>query len=170
MIVPIAFEAHGNETTRVRSESFAVEVVEVEPALGVTLDVAGRRSPVSCASSSHGATLPSWSRPRDDQLVALAPRRATAVRVSMKLSVVMFVPKTTSSGEQPRKRPRRRSRALEDRADAVARLVRRADVRARLAQRARDRLADLVGDLRAAGRVEEDEVALQRGEPAADGG
>ena len=57
----------------------------------------------------------------------------------------------------------------EDSLDPLARLVVRADVRARLAQRARDRVADLVRHLRAAGRVEEDEAAVaQRGEAGAD--
>ena len=60
-----------------------------------------------------------------------------------------------------------RTRGRQDPLDALARLVVRADVRRRLAQRARDRVADLVGNLRAAGRVEEDEVALQRREAAA---
>ena len=59
-----------------------------------------------------------------------------------------------------------RPRGRQDPLDALARLVVRADVRRRLAQRARDRVADLVRNLRAAGRVEEHEVALQRREPA----
>ena len=77
----------------------------------------------------------------------------------------MFVPKITSSAEQLRNRPAS-SRASQHALDALARLVVRADVRRRLAQRAGDRVADLVRNLRAAGSVEEDEVALQRREPA----
>jgi hypothetical protein len=57
--------------------------------------------------------------------------------------------------------------AVQDLFDAATGLVRRAEVRRRLAQRARDRLADLVGHLRSTGRVEEDEVALERREAAA---
>ncbi len=81
----------------------------------------------------------------------------------------MFAPKITSSGEQLRKRPGVDAGLVVDRLDALARLVRRAVVRARLAQRARDRVADLVRHLRAAGRVEEGEAAvLERGEARTD--
>ena len=52
------------------------------------------------------------------------------------------------------------ARRGEDPLHALARLVVRADVRARVAQRPRDRVADLVRHLRAAGRVEEDEAAV----------
>ncbi len=58
----------------------------------------------------------------------------------------------------------------EDSLHALARLVVGSDVRARVAQRAGDRVADLVGHLRSAGRVEEDEaVVAQRGEAGPDG-
>ena len=58
---------------------------------------------------------------------------------------------------------------LEDLPDPDAGGVARAQVRARLPQRPRDRLAHLVGDLRAAGSVEERETLPQRGEPGPDG-
>ena len=62
------------------------------------------------------------------------------------------------------------ARRREDPLDTFARLVVRADVGARLAQRPRDRVADLVRHLRAAGRVEEDEAAVaQRREAGSDG-
>ena len=59
-------------------------------------------------------------------------------------------------------------RGREDPLDALARLVVRADVGRRVAQRRRDRLADLVRNLRAARRVEEDEVVLEGREPPPD--
>ena len=58
---------------------------------------------------------------------------------------------------------------LEDLRDPDAGGVAGAQVRARLPQRPRDRLAHLVGDLRAAGGVEEGETLLQRGKPGPDG-
>ena len=58
---------------------------------------------------------------------------------------------------------------LEDRLDPEAGGVARAEVRAGLAQRPRDRVADLVWDLRSAGRVEEREPLLERGEAPANG-
>ena len=63
--------------------------------------------------------------------------------------------------------PRVGACAVQDQLDATAGLVGRAEVRRRLAQRARDRVAHLVRHLRSAGRVEEDEVALERREAAA---
>ena len=53
---------------------------------------------------------------------------------------------------------------LEDAPHTAAGLVAGAHVRARLAQRAGDRLAHLVGHLRTAGRIEESEPLVQRGE------
>src|SRR5581483_7043464 len=71
------------------------------------------------------------------------------------------------AAEEPRGgRPRVRLERL----GAAARLVRPADVRVRLAQVRRDRVDHLVRNLRAARRVEEDQVALERGEPRPDGG
>src|SRR5207253_4055913 len=60
-------------------------------------------------------------------------------------------------------------RAHQDRLHGPARRVRSAEVRGGLAQRPRDRVADLVRHLRAAGRVEEHEAAAERGEARADG-
>jgi hypothetical protein len=59
---------------------------------------------LSDASSSQGETLPSWS---SFVTMTSSPARQSraAVRVSAKLSVVMFAPKITSSAEQLRKRP-----------------------------------------------------------------
>ena len=58
----------------------------------------------SRASSSHGETLPSWSSCVTTISSPASSSRPT-VRLSAKLSVVMFAPKTTSSGEQPRNAP-----------------------------------------------------------------
>ena len=79
----------------------------------------------------------------------------------------MLGPKVISCGSQPRKRAALRLGPLEDLLDAEAGRVAGAEVGARLAQRPRDRVADLVGHLRAAGGVQERETALQRGEPGA---
>src|SRR5439155_19926603 len=60
-------------------------------------------------------------------------------------------------------------RLRDERLGAATRLVRPADVRVRLAVVARDGVDDLVGNLRAAGAVEEGERLAQRGETGADG-
>ena len=81
----------------------------------------------------------------------------------------MLVPKIDVVGRAAEEAGRVLARRGEDPLDALARLVARADVRTRLAQRARDRVADLVRHLRAAGRVEEDETAvMQRREAGTD--
>ncbi len=56
----------------------------------------------SRASSSQGATLPSWSSCVTTTSSPARQSRAAA-RVSAKFSVVMFAPKATSAGVQPRK-------------------------------------------------------------------
>src|SRR5579864_2222927 len=55
----------------------------------------------SCASSSHGETLPSWSR-RVTTISSPALSVRPTVRESAKLSVVMFAPKIASSGSHQR--------------------------------------------------------------------
>ena len=82
----------------------------------------------------------------------------------------MFAPKITSSAEQLRKRAGVVARLVEIRSTRVL-VSYGAPMFARgLAQRARDRVADLVGHLRAAGRVEKDEAAVaQRREASAHG-
>ena len=135
----------------------ALQVLEVERRVVVQLDVpddqAGvvrelqprarrrRRGP----ARRPGSHRPGW-KPR------------AAVRDSMKFSEVMFGPKITSWGSQPRNRAALRSASARISPDAQARGVARAQVGAGLAQRPRDRLADLVGHLRAARGVEEREV------------
>jgi hypothetical protein len=60
--------------------------------------------PLSAASSTHGATPPSWS----SSVVSTsspAPKSRPAARESAKSSVVMFMPKEISSAPQPRKWP-----------------------------------------------------------------
>ena len=71
-----------------------------------------------------------------------------------------------SSRESARRRPRRARGSPWPR---LAGVVAGAEVGAGLAQGARDRVADLVGDLRAAGSVHEGKAGLQRGEAPADG-
>ena len=55
----------------------------------------------SCASSSHGATPPSWSS-EDTRISSPGSKPRPTVRESMKFSEVMFGPKITSWGSQPR--------------------------------------------------------------------
>ena len=74
----------------------------------------------SRASSSHGATFASWSS-RVTTTSSPALHSRAAARVRAKLSVVMFAPNTTSSGEQPSQlEPVRRALAT---SASVARLV-----------------------------------------------
>ena len=85
---------------------------------------------------------------RDDDLVAGSQLAAERRGVSAKFSVVMFAPKTTSSGVQPRKLAAGPARLVDQRLGPPARLVRAADVRVRLAQVVGDRVDHLVGHLR----------------------
>ena len=57
----------------------------------------------SCAISSQGATPASWSR-QETRISSPGLNSRAAVRDSAKLSVVMFAPKITSPGSQPRNR------------------------------------------------------------------
>jgi len=57
---------------------------------------------LSCASSSHGDTFPSWSS-FVTTISSPAFQSRAAVRESAKFSVVMFAPKIVSSGAQRRK-------------------------------------------------------------------
>ena len=59
---------------------------------------------------------------RDDDLVAGLRAPGRRVRESAKLSVVMFAPKTTSSGAQPRNAPAGAPRLVDERLGAPARL------------------------------------------------
>ena len=76
--MPTAFEAHGNATTRVRSESCAREVVEVERR--VVADVGEADDEVEVVRELEpGRDVAVVVEPRDDDLVAgleLAPERA----------------------------------------------------------------------------------------------
>ena len=60
--------------------------------------------PLSRASSSHGETFASWSS-LVQTISSPGSKSRPAVRERAKLSVVMFGPKTISSGAQPRNRP-----------------------------------------------------------------
>ena len=80
-----------------------LEVGEVDVA--VVRDVREAHDQVEVvASSSHGATLPSWSR-RVTTISSPAFHPRAAVRESANSSEVMFAPNITSSAVQPRKRP-----------------------------------------------------------------
>jgi hypothetical protein len=60
--------------------------------------------PLSAASSTHGATPPSWS---SSVVTTSSPatKSRPAARETAKSSVVMFIPNEISSALQPRKRP-----------------------------------------------------------------
>ena len=60
-------------------------------------------SPRSAASSTHGATPPSWSS-SVVRISSPAAKSRPAARVSAKFSVVMFIPKAISAGVAPRNR------------------------------------------------------------------
>ena len=101
-IVPTAFEASGKATTRVRSVSLRSRS-STSRVVSSWISTKSTRRSRSCASSSHGATLASWSS-RVTRISSPAVRVRPSARVSAKLSVVMFAPKIVSSGRQPRKR------------------------------------------------------------------
>ena len=147
---------------------FPLEIVEVEAKLGSDVD------PVHLEAAVGGEFHPRRDaavvvEPRDEDLVPDAPvARGRAREHEVERRHVRAEDHVV--GRAIEEAAGVDARLVVDRLDALARRVRSAVVRARLAQRARDRVADLVGHLRAAGRVEEDESAvLQRGEPGADG-
>src|SRR4051812_724329 len=102
-IVPTAFDDAAHATTRTRSSSFRSRSSRSSRRSSLT-STQSTSKPRSAASSTHGATPPSWSR-RETRMRSPSFQSREAVRESMKSSVVMFVPKTTSSDEQLRKRP-----------------------------------------------------------------
>src|SRR5579862_729686 len=103
MIVPTAFDDATHATTRTRSSSLRSRSSRSSRRSSVT-STQSTSKPRSAASSSHGATPPAWSS-RETRIRSPSRQSRDAVRESMKSSVVMFVPKITSSGEQLRKRP-----------------------------------------------------------------
>ena len=168
MSVPTAFEATGNATTRVRSESFAAEVVQVERRVLVDVDEADGQVEV---------------------VGELEPGRDVGVVVELRAEDLVAGPEIARDRPRERERERRHVRAEDDLVPAqprnrpatsrercvellgaAARLVRPARVRVRGAVVVRDRVDHLVGDLRPAGAVEEHEVALERREARAGGG
>ena len=137
-----------------------LEVGEVDVA--VVRDVGETTTrPRSWASSSHGETLPSWSR-----------RVTTISSPAFHVRAAVGEPGSTSEGHvraerhlfggategNGRPRPGRRPRPH----GPLARLERPADVRVRLAQIGRDGVDHLVGHLCAARPVEQHEIAPER--------
>ena len=59
-------------------------------------------APRSAAASAHGVTLASWSR-RVTTTSSPGPQVRASARLTAKVRLVMFWPKTTSSGRPPRK-------------------------------------------------------------------
>jgi hypothetical protein len=157
VIVPTAFEMT-QATTRTARRAFARDLeVETRSPHVDPVDL----KPRSAASSTRGATLRRGRAGHEDPVALLpVPRRRATAEVERRL----FVPDHVVGGTV--EEATASARAVQDLPDAAAGLIRRAEIRRRLAQRAGDRLADLVRDLRAAGRVEEHEAALQRGEAA----
>src|SRR5579864_1260021 len=102
-IVPSAFDDATVATTRTRSSSFRSRSSRSSRKSSV-MSIQSSPKPRSAASSSHGATPPSWSS-LETRMRSPSFQSRDAVRESVKSSTVMFVPNTTSSGEQLRKRP-----------------------------------------------------------------
>ena len=125
----------------------------------------GPAIPRSCCSSSHGATLASWSSFVTSTSSPGRRVRANA-RVSRKLSAVMLGPNATSSARAAEEVAGAAMGFLDERVRPVRGLVGRADVRIRLAQVARDGVDHLVRALRPARPVEEGQRPLQRGKRA----
>ena len=163
----------GDRADRVRGEregddarsvgELPLEVVEVEAAVLVDVDEPHDEALVVRELEPRrdvGVVVEA----RDEDLVArleLAPGRAREREVERR-HVRAEDDLLFARAEEAR---RRRAGVVEEHLRPAARLVRAADVRVRLAQVAGDGVDDRVGDLRAAGAVEEDEVALQRREP-----
>src|ERR1700758_2251953 len=102
-MVPTAFDDATQATTFTRSSSLRSRSSRSRRRSSVT-SIHSSSKPLSAASSRHRDTPPSWSR-RETRMRSPSFQSRDAVRESMKSSTVMFVPKTTSSGEQLRKRP-----------------------------------------------------------------
>ena len=165
-IVPKAFEASGKATTRVRSVSLPLEVVEVEPRVVVDLDEADAKVEV-VGELEPRRDVAVVVETRDEDLVAGASVRPSA-RVSAKLSVVMFWPKIVSSGRQPRKRAAVACACSTS--SSLRRLAANAPPRFAFDSRryARDRVDHGLRALRPARRVEVGDAGRERGEPCPD--
>ena len=157
-----------NATTRVRPVSAASRLAGSSvQSSRVDLDSADDELVVA-GELEPGCDVPVVVEARDDDLVARPQLPAERPRQA-KLRVVMFAPKPTSSGVQPR------NAAAAMWAWATTRSLRRlvsngaAEVRIRLAEVARHRVDHLVRDLGASGPVEEGDRPVEGGEPAPHG-
>ena len=144
----------------------ALEVVEVERQVLVHVDEVDVHPPVrgELDPRRRAAVV---VEARDDHLVALAPV-ASGGAAEREVHRGHVHPEHDLVGCAAEEPCAVALRLREDGLDPLSGLVGRTEVRARLAQRACDRLADLVGNLGAAGRVEEREPGLERGVAAAD--
>src|SRR5499427_4540070 len=98
----MALEAHANATTLVRGPSLRSRSPKSSVVSSFS-SMCRTTRPTSWASSSQGATPPSWSS-EETRISSPGRKPRAAVRDSAKFSEVMFVPKITSWGAQPRKR------------------------------------------------------------------
>jgi hypothetical protein len=98
--VPTAFDAQANATTLVRGPSLLSRSAKSSVVSSCSATCRTTRSR-SCAISSQGATPASWSR-QDTRISSPGRNARAAVRDSAKFSVVMFGPKITSCGSQPK--------------------------------------------------------------------
>ena len=166
--MPTEFAATGNATTRVRSESFARQVVVVErEVVGQARDV--NHEPEIMRELEPGRDVRVVVERGDDDLVA-RPQRPREGAAQQEVERGHALPERGLSGRAAEERRGLLVRQLDELGRPPARLVRRADVRVVLAQVARDRVDDLVGALRSSRAVEERESAVERGETRADGG
>ena len=140
-----------------------LQVIEVERRVGIELDVLDDQVAIVRELQPGGDAAVVVCR-RDQDLVTGVQGAAGGARereverchVGPERDLVRFAAEETG---------RARLGLLEDLLYAEAGRVAGAEVRARLTKRARDRVTDLVGDLRTPRSVEKREPILQRGEP-----
>ena len=169
VIVPTAFDARVNATTLVRSESAASNDAGSSVASSSRMSTHRTVAPASSAASTQGLTLASWSS-RVTTTSSPGPSVRATEREMANSSVVAFGPKTTSSASALRSAAARWASAI---TSSVSWLVANAPcVLLLLRQVRRHRLDHGFGDLRAAGRVDEEAGPVRRAagsarEPAA---
>ncbi len=167
VIEPTAFEANDERDDAHAVVELALEVVEVEA------KIVGDVDPVELEAAVGGELDPRGDaavvvEAADEDLVALAPvaRRGAGEREVEGRHVAAEDHVVGRAVEEAR--PRRRAPGRGSPRPARPSRTARRGCRWPRAARSRDRLADLVGDLRAAGRVEERKTALERGEALPD--
>ena len=152
-IEPTAFEASVKATTRVRSPISASRASMSSVTSSARMGALRTTRPWSCATSSQGDTLASWSSAVTTISSPGSSVRATAC-ASRKLSVVMLAPNAIPSGSPPvNSAAAARPRSISS-SEAAEVGEGPAEVRVRAAQVAVDGVEHLLRRLRPAGTVE----------------